>query len=333
MKNVLIAIDEFANASTRPVEILESAGFNVILNDTGDSLDYKNHVDLFKQADYVIAGLESYSASFFEKFSNVNAISRVGVGVDCIDIISATKHGVKIFITSDKPSVAVAELCVSNMISLLRHTFNMSNNLKAKNWKPIQGRELRSCTVGVIGVGSIGKQVIRRVHAFGSELIGYGRTWDEGFANKFGVIRKTMQEIFEESDVITIHLPLTPETKGIISSEIIGLIKPGAIILNTSRAGIIDNIALVDSINKNIVYGAAMDVFDEERDPYPYGDLDEVILTPHIGSHTIETRKSMEEMAAKNIVIYDSLTTITDATKISEILLYIEKHSVSYESN
>ena len=90
---------------------------------------------------------------------------------------------------------------------------------------------------------------------------------------------------------------------------------------------------VVDSINKNIVYGAALDVFDEERDPYPYGDLDEVILTPHIGSHTIETRKSMEEMASKNIVIYDSLATSTDVTKISETLSYIDKHSVNYEPN
>jgi len=253
----------------------------------------------------------------------------IGVGTDCIDLGSATESDVKIFITSDKPSVAVAELCVSNMISLLRYTYRMSNDLKLNHWNPIQGRELRSCTVGIVGVGSIGREVIKRVHAFGAKLIGYGRTWDEEFANKFGVDRRTLTEVFKESDIITIHLPLTPETKGLISEEVIQLTKSKALILNTSRAGVIDNIALAKSIKSNKLSGAAVDVFDEERDPYPYGELDEVILTPHIGSHTIETRKSMEEMAAKNLVIYDSLSKQTDASKINDILSYIDKHSVN----
>ena len=122
---------------------------------------------------------------------------------------------------------------------------------------------------------------------------------------------------------------MTPETKGLISEEVIQLTKSKALILNTSRAGVIDNIALAKSIKSNKLSGAAVDVFDEERDPYPYGELDEVILTPHIGSHTIETRKSMEEMAAKNLVIYDSLSKQTDASKINDILSYIDKHSVN----
>ena len=328
-KTILIAIDEFASASNISIEILESAGFKLLFNETGGYLDYTKNSDLFEEADYIIAGVEPYTEEFFQKFKNIKAISRVGVGVDSIDVISANQYGVKIFITSDKPSVAVAELCVSNMISLLRHTYRMSNDLKLNYWNPIQGRELRSCTVGIVGVGSIGREVIKRVHAFGAKLIGYGRTWDEEFANKFGVDRRTLTEVFKESDIITIHLPLTPETKGLISEEVIQLTKSKALILNTSRAGVIDNIALAKSIKSNKLSGAAVDVFDEERDPYPYGELDEVILTPHIGSHTIETRKSMEEMAAKNLVIYDSLSKQTDASKINDILSYIDKHSVN----
>ncbi len=329
VKKVLIAIDEFAKASTKPIEILESAGFRVLVNESGSPLDFRNNPDMYHMADYVIAGLEPYPSEFFKRFHNIDAISRVGVGTDCIDLDSSTKSDVKVFITSDKPSVAVAELCVSNMISLLRRTYIMSNDLKANHWNPIQGRELRSCTVGIVGVGSIGREVIKRVHAFGAKLIGYGRTWDEEFANKFGVDRRTLTEVFKESDIITIHLPLTPETKGLISEEVIQLTKSKALILNTSRAGVIDNIALAKSIKSNKLSGAAVDVFDEERDPYPYGELDEVILTPHIGSHTIETRKAMEEMAAKNLVIYDSLSKQTDASKINDILSYIDKHSVN----
>jgi D-3-phosphoglycerate dehydrogenase / 2-oxoglutarate reductase len=326
-KTILIAIDEFASASNISIEILESAGFKLLFNETGGYLDYTKNSDLFEEADYIIAGVEPYTEEFFQKFKNIKAISRVGVGVDSIDVISANQYGVKIFITSDKPSVAVAELCISNMISLLRHTLKMSNELKLNHWNPIQGRELRSCTVGIIGLGSIGKELIKRLNVFGSKIIGYGRSWNAEFANKFNVDRKSIQEVFEESDIITIHLPLTSETKGLINKDIIKLAKNNALILNTSRAGVVDNDALVNAISvKNIK--AAIDVFDEERDPYPYAEIEDVILTPHIASHTFETRKSMEEMASKTLVIFDSITNKDTSENIDEKLSYISKHSV-----
>lgn len=326
-KNVLIAIDEFASSTNSPYQILESAGFNVMKNDTGNSLDFKNNADLYSKADYVIAGLESYPAEFFKSFKNIKAISRIGVGVDSIDLDSANKNDVKIFITSDKPSVAVAELCVSNMIALLRHTYKMSNDLKINCWNPIQGRDLRNCTVGIIGVGSIGKELIKRLSSFGPKIIGYGRTWNEGFLNNFSVTRKSIKEIFEQSDIITIHLPLTSETNGLISKNYIELAKHDAIILNTSRAGVIDNHALAEAISKKNVK-AALDVFDEERDPYPFNDIEGVILTPHIASHTIETRRSMEDMASRTIEIYDSLLNNPNIKERDKKLEYINKHSV-----
>jgi len=326
-KTVLIAIDEFASSTNSPIKILESAGFKVLKNDSGTPLDFQKNADLYLKADYIIAGLESYPSDFFKKFKNIKAISRVGVGVDSIDLDSAKKHGVKIFVTSDKPSVAVAELCISNMISLLRHTFKMSNDLKASFWNPIQGRELRNCTIGVIGVGSIGKELIKRLDSFGPKIIGYGRTWSDEFANKFNLQRKSIKEIFEESDIITIHLPSTPDTKGLISKKYIELLKYDALVLNTSRAAVIDNSALADAIaKKNIM--AAVDVFDEERDSYPYTDIEGVILTPHIASHTIETRKSMEDMASETLEIYDSILNSQDIKIDDNKLLYINKHSV-----
>lgn len=326
MKTVLIAIDEFAKFSNLPIEILESAGFKILHNKEGIPLDFVKHSEMYRKADYVIAGLETYSEDFFQKFGSVKAISRVGVGVDCIDLNSASNYGVKIFITSDRPSVAVAELCVSNMISLLRHTITMSNDLKRNNWNPIQGKELRSCTVGVVGLGSIGKEVAKRVSLFGSKVIGYGRTWNEEFARTYDVDRKTIQEIFKESDIISIHLPLTSETKVFIDKNLIDMSKSNALIVNTSRAGVIDNSALAEAVRSKAIGGAAVDVFDEERDPYPYGSLENVILTPHIGSHTLETRKAMEEMAAKNLVIYDSLSTDNESFETSD---YVTRHSVN----
>ena len=328
MKKVLIAIEEFARSTTQPFDMLAEAGFDVEINKSGDPLDFSKNSEVYEWADYVIAGLEPYPADFFERFPNINAISRVGVGVDSIDLASAAEHNVQVFITSDKPSVAVAELCVANMISLMRGTFEMSTDLKRGVWNPVQGRDLRGCTVGIVGMGSIGKEVVKRVSAFGSKLIGYGRTWDDSFASEYGVERKTIQEVFKEANAITVHLPLTPETEGMISKELIGSVQSGTVILNTSRAGVMDNRALADAVSDHTVYGAAVDVFDEERDPYPYGELERVILTPHIGSHTLETRRAMEKMAVENLLMFASLSDASDPVKTREILSYVEKHSV-----
>ena len=124
-----------------------------------------------------------------KKRRRLKAISRVGVGVDNIDLEAAKSFSKKIFITTDKPSVAVAELCVSNMIALLRGTFLMNEDLKKGNWNIIQGRDIRNCTVGIIGLGSIGKQVVKRLLPFGPKIIGYARTWDHEFSRQYSVDR------------------------------------------------------------------------------------------------------------------------------------------------
>lgn len=329
VKTVLVAIDEFAKTSDEPLALLREAGFAVLMNDSGYSLDYAQRADLYGKAQYVIAGLEPYPAPFFTSFPGVSAIARVGVGVDAIDIAAASENNVKVLITSDQPSISVAELCLANMIALLRGTFEMSEQLKRKNWHRIQGRDLRGSVVGIVGLGSIGKEVARRVHAFGARIIAHGRTWDEHFANAYNINRRTIQEIFNEANVITIHLPHTKETDRIISRELIYSVQPGTVLLNTSRAGVIDNLALAEAIRVGKFGGAAVDVFEEARDPYPYSDLDRVILTPHIGSHTYETRRMMELMAAKNIITYAALESGSAGEKARELLSYIDKHSVN----
>jgi D-3-phosphoglycerate dehydrogenase len=329
VKTVLVAIEEFSKTSAEPLNLLREAGFTVLMNDTGYPLDYEKHRELYGQAQFVIAGLEPYPAPFFSRFPSVRVISRVGVGVDVIDIPTAIQRNVKIMITSDQPSVSVAELCLGNMIALLRGTFEMSEQLKRRQWHRIQGRDLRGSVVGIVGLGSIGKEVARRVHAFGARIIAHGRTWDDAFAHKFDISRKTIEEIFLEAAVITVHLPHTKETERIINRKLIYSVQPGTILLNTSRAGVIDNQALADAIRERKVDGAAVDVFEEARDPHPYSEIDRVILTPHIGSHTYETRRMMEITAVKNIIAYASLAASNSAAASYELQTYIDKHSVN----
>ena len=191
-------------------------------------------------------------------------------------------------------------------------------------------KDIRNCTVGIIGLGSIGKQVVKRLIPFGPKIIGYARTWDHVFSRKFLVDRCTsLEEIINSSDIITIHLPLEESTKNLIDLSLIKRLKKDAVVLNTSRAGVIDNDALANSLRKKQILGAAIDVFDEDRTISPYDQLENVIVTPHVGSHTSGTRIAMEESAVSNILIYDSILNPKKDENIISLLASLEKNSIS----
>jgi D-3-phosphoglycerate dehydrogenase len=326
MKTVLIAIDQYAQNSDKPIKELKNAGIDVIRNDTGKPLRFDEYPDLFQTADYIIAGLEAYDAQTLSKCPNLRCISRVGVGTDNIDLAATRAAGVCVCITSDQPSVAVAELCIGNMISLIRHTHEMSTNLKQDKWTPIQGTELRDCNVGIVGLGSIGKELVRRLSNFSCVIKSASRSWNNDFALTYDIERLSLEELFATSNVISIHLPLEAQTRGIIDAKLISTMPKDSIILNTSRAAIVDNYAIAAALKANKLRGAAIDVFDEEPNADPYKQIPNVILSPHIGSHTRETRNAMEMMAAKNLITLDQFNSGNADTK--KILSYLEKVTV-----
>tara|TARA_B110000858_G_scaffold181985_1_gene220960 strand:+ start:27999 stop:28988 length:990 start_codon:yes stop_codon:yes gene_type:complete len=328
MKKILIAIDIFNTSKKINMKIFDQHKIEVNYNTTNKELIYHKNSNLYKDVDYIIAGLEEYDSNFFIRFPNVKAISRIGVGTDNIDLIAARKNGVKIFKTSDKPSVAVAELCISNIISLLRNTHTMSNNLKKGNWNQLVGREIRNMNVGIVGLGSIGKQIAKRLAAFEVNISGYGRSWDEKFAGKYNVEKKSLEDILINSDIISIHLPLDNETKGLINEDLIFSMKKDSILINTSRFAVIDNKALAKAIKSKKIYGAAIDVFNEDKNIHPYDQIENVILTPHIGSHTLETRKEMELAAVKNVINYHSLLSKNYSGEIDKLLIEIDRNTV-----
>ena len=327
--DILIAIDTFDQVNTGQISRLKELGLSVRLNETGRILDYENNADIYTDIKYIIAGLERYDEKFFNQFPSVEVISRIGVGVDSIDLVAAKKNNVSIYITSDKPSVAVAELCIANMISLLRNTYKMSNDLKEGRWHPIEGNALRNCTIGIVGLGSIGKQVAKRVYAIGSRIIAYGRTWNQQFADKYKIKKVALQNLIKTSDIVTVHLPFEEETKNIISKQLIENLAPGAVLINTSRSGVIDNLALKEAVIKKKLSGVAIDVFDEYRNISPWEDVENVILTPHIGSHTKETRKAMEETAVSNLLVHCKLSKEFDHKKKAKLELSLRENKVN----
>lgn len=307
MRNILISIEQFAAIENDVLEKCNSAGLVLHQNYTGRSLNFVEDRALFLDADYIIAGLETFDAEFFAQCKRLKCISRVGVGTDNIDLEAAKSANVQICITSDHPSVAVAELCVGNMISLLRHTHLMSEALKAGHWQQIQGTELRNCRVGVVGLGSIGKELVRRLRPFGCEIVAASRSWNADFAESMGVKQLSLEDIFRTCNVVSIHLPLEKNTRGMISGDLIRSMPDQALIINTSRAAVMDNSAVVEALISGAIGGVAIDVFDEEPFVKPYDNIRNAILSPHIGSHTRETRRAMEKSALENILEFDRL--------------------------
>lgn len=328
MKRVLFAIGNFTLEKSEIEKILPKTDYELIYNPIGEDLNFENEPELFQDIDYILAGLEPYSDDFFLKYPRVACISRIGVGTDNINLDAARASATRVCITSDKPSVSVAELCVGNMISMLRHTHQMSNQLKNNIWEQFQGRDLRNQRVGIVGLGSIGKEVVKRLQPFGCEIYSASRSWNDQFAETYNVTRLSLDELFKTCTVVSIHLPMEDSTNKIINKDMIASMPEGSFIINTSRSGVIDNDAVCNALKSNHLAGVAIDVFDEEPDAHPYTDAPNVILSPHIGSFTQQTRMAMETMSLETLVHLDRFNNTDDLDERVKIQDYLTKVTV-----
>ena len=241
----------------------------------------------------------------------LKAICRAGVGLDNIDLEAARSAGVEVFNTPEAPTEAVAELAVALMLALARSIPRADKDLKGGRWskKELMGWELRGKTLGIIGFGRIGQRVAEICHALGMRIIAYRRTRPPGIeevlARTGAKMAGSLEEVLREADVITIHVPLTPETRHMIGRRELSLVKEGAVIVNTSRGGVIDEEALYEALVGGRLAGAALDVFEEEP---PTGlslrlaSLPNVVATPHIGAQTEEAQRAASELAAQRLL-------------------------------
>jgi len=329
MKNLLVAIDYFVHPKEEINQLFKSKGIIVTYNDLGRELDFIKDFKYYENIDYVIAGTENYNKKFFEKFKKIILISRVGVGTDNIDKQAAKKNNVKIFITSDSPSVAVAELCIGNIINLNRQIINFNKQIKSKKILKPMGTDLRGATVGIVGFGSIGKELAKRLIPMEVKLLGYGRNWEDDFYYKYKIKRVDLNYLFKNSDIVSIHLPLAKETYKLIDKKLINKMKKNSILINTSRSGVIDNKYLFLKLKDKSIKGAAIDVFEEENLINDFSNFSNVILTPHIGSHTAETRNIMEKHAIRNLIKFHNLKNkLEDNGSIDKDLEYLKKFQV-----
>ncbi len=225
---------------------------------------------------------------------NLKVIGRAGVGLDNIDVEYAKSKGIKVVNTPGATSISVAELAIGLMLAVYRKIAYGDRETRAGNWpkKKCKGMELYGKTVGIIGFGKIGREVAKRAKALGMKVIYYSRTRKEDYEKSLGVEYRELDKLLEEADIVTLHVPLTPETKHLINEERIAKMKDGAVIINTSRGGVVDEEALYNALKSGKLYGAALDVYENEPlKESKLFELDNIVLTPHIGAQTKEGQK------------------------------------------
>jgi len=240
---------------------------------------------------------------------NLRLIGRVGVGLDTIDTKAAEQKGIKVINTPQMSTIAVAELVMTMMLDLVRGVHLANESMKKGLWekKRFHGTELNGKTLGVVGLGRIGKAVAERAKSFGMKLLVYDVIVDEETLKRFGAERSaTMENLLKRSDIVTIHVPLLPETRKMINAKTLAQFKTGAYLINASRGEVVDCKDLLDALKSKKLAGAALDVYENEPPKEPCEKelvaMPNVIATPHMGAQTVEAQIAGAVMIAENII-------------------------------
>jgi phosphoglycerate dehydrogenase-like enzyme len=231
-------------------------------------------------------------------------ISQTGRGIAHLDLPAATRRGIAVTVTPNDSGISTVELTFGLILALLRRIPQVDRRMREETWPAIAGQILEGKTVGVIGLGRIGKQVARIAKAFNTRVLAMGRTLTDERAREVGAERVTFEELLRESDIVTVHVPLNQETRGLIGEKEIALMKPGALLINTARGPTVSQSALLRALEQRKLGGAGLDVYDEEPLPidHPLRRLDNVVLLSHRGYATEEILRERFELAIENIL-------------------------------
>tara|TARA_R110000772_G_scaffold20466_1_gene56647 strand:+ start:10086 stop:11012 length:927 start_codon:yes stop_codon:yes gene_type:complete len=254
--------------------------------------------------DIIIAGTEKYDVNLLDACEDLRMISRVGIGMDSVDLIETSKRNITVSNTPDAPTNAVAELTICQMINCLRRVEQISQDLKKKSgWNRYIGRDIQNSSIGIIGCGRIGRSVIEKLKGFSPKLI-YIHDIDINETFIDGTLVSNKEEILIDCDIISLHIPFDSSTENYITEKEFGMMKKDAVLINTSRGGIVNENNLYNWLYNNELASSAIDVFENEPYKGELKSLDNISLTPHLGSCTIQSREDMENESIKNVIEY-----------------------------
>jgi D-3-phosphoglycerate dehydrogenase / 2-oxoglutarate reductase len=306
MTKVLVTSRDVRKVEDRFKDVLIDAGFSVVypapseINQPTDSELWEALPGVVA----VVAGSDLYTAALFDAFPQLRVIARVGVGYDAIDLAAATARGIAVAIAPGTNQGSVAEHTLALMLGLTRHLPHRDHGVKHGEWPRRMSQPLRGRTLGLAGLGRIGQAVAIRARAFDMRVLAYEPTPDQTFCDAHDVTLVAFERLLAEADFLSLHLPLTPQTRGLMNRDAFAKMKPTAVLVNTSRGPLVREADLIEALRNKRLGGAALDVFEREPTPAdnPLLQFENVILTPHSAGVDVQSLGDMARSAAESVV-------------------------------
>ncbi len=292
----------FSETTEKPMQLLRENGIELRKNEYGRKLTTDELAEELGDSDVLIAGTEYIDERVFKKAPNLKLISRVGIGLDNIDFKNCIKRSIRIAYTPDAPTMAVAEMVVGFMIGLSRSFRITDREIKSGIWQRRMGNLLYGKTIGVIGMGRIGKSVIHLLSTFNVNFLVNEIVFDYAYARLHRAEFVSKEELLQKSDIVTVHVPLKNDTINLIDKKEFEIMQQHSILINTSRGGIVNEEELYNALKHNKIESAAVDVFREEPYKGRLTELDNCLLTAHMGAASKETREQMEVQAVGEVI-------------------------------
>ncbi len=302
LKKILVSPSSFGKCGSEPIDLLKKKGFEVILNPYGRKLTVDEVITLGKDCVGIVAGVETLNFDVLKTLSKLKCISRCGTGMDNVDIKKANELGIVVKNTPLGPTRAVSELTIGLIFDLLRQISLRDRLIRKGEWYKEMGFLLKNKKIGVLGLGRIGRTTAELLLKLDAEVVGFDIKPDTKWINKTKIKLLSFDELLLTCDIICIHVSTKSESKYLIGEKELEKMKKGSFLVNVSRGGVVDEKALYKALKNGKILGAAVDVF--EKEPYygPLTELDNVILTPHVGSYAKEARLEMELESVRNLL-------------------------------
>jgi D-3-phosphoglycerate dehydrogenase len=302
---VLIESRPFCAFDRKPLEQLQSAGLDVI-DMRGAGIEKAAFVAALSKADIILCGNDlQVNDAVLTLAPRLRAIAKQGAGLDTVDIAAATRRGIPVFHTPGANNQAVADHTFALILCLARRIIYCDRSLRERRWEhtKIMGLEIWDKTLGLLGLGAIGRCVALRAKGFQMKVLAHDPFWPEAFAREHGIERVSVEDLLSTSDIVSLHAPLTPENRGLINAARLRLMKPTALLINAARGGIVNEADLYEALKSGVIAGAGIDVFEKEPPvDSPLLELDNVVLTPHTAAFTYEGMNNMSVRIVEQVI-------------------------------
>lgn len=282
---------------------LDSLGIDYHINDLGRSLNEDEMIDALKDVDGAIVGVDPLNKKVLEAAPNLKAIAKYGVGLDNIDLDYCKEKSIKISKTVGANSNAVADYTFALLLAVARKVVLLDRKARDNDYSKVISTDVYGKKIGVLGLGAIGKGVVKRAAGFGMDIYGYDIYEDKEFNSQYDIKFTSVDEILNKCDFVTLHLPLSKDTKHIINKDNLNKCKSDLILINTARGGLVDEKELYEALNTKQILGAGLDVFENDDKPYEkLLDLENVVLGNHTAASTIDATNNMTNIALENLL-------------------------------